>query len=232
LNAGLSLGYGERKYQFSGNQGFAASKPWGTLRELQISLPLRYRGEGDWSYFGIPSLRYNGEKGADSSDSQQWGLLAGAAYRVSDKLSIGPGLGVFSELESGTEVFPILLINWKINDALSLETGSGLAASRGPGLALRWTAASDWSFTLAARYEKTRFRLDKDGPVPNGVGQDKAFPVGLTASYRPDPRFEISLIGGADFAGNLRLEDANGDKLDGSDYEIAPFAGLFATAKF
>jgi hypothetical protein len=233
LNAGLNLGYSERQYHFSGDQGLAALRPWDNIREIELSLPLRYRGEGRWSYFGIPSLRYAGTPDAKLADSQQWGLLAGAAYQFSDSLSIGPGIGVFSEIESHTDVFPILLVHWQISETFKLETGSGVAASRGPGLALRWTPARDWRFSLAARYEKTRFRLDEHGgPIAAGVGEDKSFPIAISLSYRAGSQIELNAIGGADVGGNLRLEDADGNKLIGSDYDIAPFAGIFATARF
>jgi hypothetical protein len=229
-NAGVSLGYGESRYGFSGG-GFGGSEPWGTIREMRLSLPLSYRPEGNWSYFAIPSLRYEGERGAKRSKSDRWGLLAGAAYRFSDRLSIGPGLGVFSDIEDDTDVFPILLLDWKIRDDLRLETGRGLAASRGPGLTLRWSPLASWEFSLSARYEKTRFRLDKDGPVPNGVGQDKSVPLAVAASYKPNRQLELSLLAGADFAGNLRLEDADGRRLESSDYDTAPFVGLLLTLR-
>ncbi len=229
-NAGIALGYGESRYDFSGG-GFGGSEPWGKIRELRFSLPLSYRPEGNWSYFAIPSLSYQGEPGAKRSKSDRWGLLGGAAYRFSERLSIGPGLGAFSDIEDDTDLFPILLLDWKIRDDLRLETGRGLAASRGPGLTLRWTPLTRWEFSLSARYEKTRFRLDKDGIVSNGVGQDKSLPLAVAASYQPNRQVELSLLAGADFAGNLRLENADGQRLESSDYDTAPFVGLLFTLR-
>lgn len=132
--AKLSVGYGEDEYDFSGNAGFGGSDPWGRVRELRFSAFLQYAFDDRWTLFGIPSLRFNAESGASLNDGRTEGLLAGAGYRVSDRLTIGPGLGVFSELEDDTSVFPILIIDWPITDRLSLETGRGFAASRGPGL--------------------------------------------------------------------------------------------------
>ena len=42
---------------------------------------------------------------------------------------------------------------------------------------------------------------------------------------------ELSLLAGADFAGNLRLEDSNGRRLESSDYDAAPFVGLLFTLR-
>ena len=142
LNMGLDIGYGEDSYDFSGSSGFGALDAWGQIRELRISVPIRYFASREWALFALPSLRYQAEQGASLDDGQTGGLIAGAIYRFSDAFSIGPGLGVFSEIEDDTSVFPILLIDWKITDTLSLETGGGLAASRGPGLQLTWQPTS------------------------------------------------------------------------------------------
>ena len=232
LRAGLSLSYEQDDYSFDLAADRTAAAPWGTIRTLGLSLPLRYRASDRWSVFAIPRLRYAAEEDASLGDGREAGLLAGAAYRLSDRLSIGPGLGVFSEIGSGTDVFPILLVDWKISDTLSLETGRGLAASRGPGVTLRWTPPGSWSFGLAARYEKRRFRLDDTGEAPDGIGQDKAVPIALTAAYTPNERVKISLLAGAEFAGNLRLETAQGRKISSTDYDPAAFAGAVVSVTF
>lgn len=231
-NAGISLGYGDGRYRFSGSSGFGGVDPWSRIRDFRVSIPIRYRADNNWSYVGIPSLRYSGESGADTSDSQKWGVLVAAAYRVSDRLTIGPGFGVFSEIEDDTDFFPIVLVDWKISDTLSLKTGRGLAASRGPGLSLSWTPIQRWRFSLDGRYEKTRFRLDDGGRVPSGVGQDRSIPIALTATYMPGPDLEFSLLGGMEFAGELQLEDASGNRLAKSDYDSAPFAGALVKVRF
>jgi len=231
-SAGISLGYGESRYRFSGSPVFDGDDPWGRIRDYRISLPIRYRADNNWSFVGIPSLRYSGEKGADSSDSRKWGVLAAAAYRFSDRLTIGPGFGVFSEIEDSTDFFPILLVDWKITDTLSLKSGRGLAASRGPGLSLSWSPMQNWRFSLEGRYEKNRFRLDDIGIVPGGVGEDRSIPLALSATYMPDRNLEFTLLGGVEFAGELRLEDSNGNRVADSDYDTAPFAGALVRLRF
>jgi len=227
LGVGLGVGVGEDKYTFSGMNGIGALQPWSKIRTLRISLPLSYAPAGPWSYQVIPSLRYSYEKGADSSDGRTWSLLAGAAYRVSETLSIGPGIGVFSELEEGTSVIPILLIDWKITDRLTLETGRGFAATRGPGLQLRWRADARWTLVGGARYERSRFRLDDNGVAPRGVGEDRTVPIFVAAQYAIDDRFTLSALAGIDLAGRLRVEDAGGNVLASSNYQTTPFLALF-----
>lgn len=229
---GVSLGYGETDYSFSGATGFGGLDPWNRIRDLRVSLPIQYFASESWTFYAIPSLRYNAESGASLSDGRNGGVLAGAAYRVNDRLTIGPGFGVFSEIEDDTSFFPILIIDWKISDTLSLDTGRGFAATRGPGLQLRWIYSPRWQFALGGRYEKTRFRLDDSGPALGGVGQDKAVPLYVQAEYQISEDIRFSLIGGAETGAKLRLEDASGQPISSSDLSTAPFLGATFQARF
>jgi hypothetical protein len=224
------LSYGESRYHFSGDTGFAGLDPWGNIREARISVPLRYRQNDTWSFYGVPSVRYPAESGASLSESDEWGALVGASYRFSERLRLGPGISVFTDMEdSGVDLSPFLVIDWKISDTLSLTTGRDLAATRGPGLALKWTPIEHWTFRLSGRREKTSFRLDQDGPAPDGFGRDKSIPLAISATYKPTKAVRLHLLTGVDLAGNLRLEDSDGDRVADSDYDPAPFAGLLIT---
>ena len=229
---GASLGYGEDHYDFSGASGFGGLDPWGEIRELRVGVPVQYFANEDWTFYAIPSLRFNAETGASLGDGQSGGVIAGAAYRVSDRLSIGPGLGAFTEIEDDASFFPILLVDWTITDTLSLETGGGFAASRGAGLQLRWQYSPSWQFALGGRYEKTRFRLDDDGPAPDGVGQDEAVPLFALAEYSVTRDVKLSLIGGAEVGGEMRLEDKSGNRVAHSDLSTAAFFGATFQARF
>ncbi|MFZ0256829.1 MAG: hypothetical protein WAN46_14565 [Gammaproteobacteria bacterium] len=228
---GAALGYGEEDYGFSGSSGFGGLDPWNRIREFSVSAPMQYFANERWTVFAIPSLRFDAESGASLSDGMNSGLLAGAAYRFSEALSIGPGVGAFTEIEDDADLFPILLIDWQITDTLSLETGGGSAASRGPGLQLRWQYSPRWQLALGSRYEKLRFRLDDSGPAPGGVGQEKAFPLYALAEFAILRDVKLSIVGGAEVGASLRLEDASGNLIRDSDLSAAPFFGATFEAK-
>ena len=229
---GANLGYGEDHYDFSGASGFGGLDPWSRVREVRVGVPVQYFANDQWVVYAIPSARFNAESGASLDDGFNAGLLAGASYRVNDTLTIGPGLGAFSEIEDSASFFPILLIDWKLTDTLSLETGRGFAASRGPGLQLRWRYSPNWQFAFGGRYEKTRFRLDDDGVAPGGVGQDKAFPLFLLAEYAMGTDLKLGLVGGVEVGGEMRLEDDKGRLVSRSDLSEAPFLGATFEARF
>ena len=222
----FAVGYGYDGYDFKGENGFAALRPWDDVHTLRFSAPIRLSRGQNWSFFVVPTLRFTGESGADLNDSLTGGGFAGFAYRFNERLSVGPGIGIITQIEDDVSLFPVLIINWKITDRLSLETGQGLGATLGPGISLNWRITEQFRFTLGGRYEKLRFRLDDKAETPNGIGQDQSFPIfgGITYNFSSSAR--LSLIGGFETAGELRLEDQDGNVIEQHDYESATFLGL------
>ena len=231
---GLALGYTYNGYSFSEGKepGPFAESPWDDIHTLSLGIPIRYGIGNDWSTFVIPSVRFTGEGDADAGDTMTGGILGGFAYRFGDKLTIGPGLGVISQLEESATVIPILLINWKITDKLSLETGRGQAATLGPGLILSYQASERWSAAIGGRYEKLRFRLDSSSDNPDGIGEDSSFPLFASVTHRFSPKSSVSLIGGVELGGELRVEDDKGERIASENYDAAPFLGLTFGVRF
>lgn len=226
---GASVSYGQLDYDFSA----ANNQPWNDIRDIRISAPLRFQAGQRASVFVSPQVRWDYQRGADASDGRTYGVFAGVAWRVSDSLTIGPAFGAFSQLEDGgTDFFPALLVDWDINDRWNLNTGSGIGATRGPGLTLSYALNDDFSLSLSARSEKIRFRLDDDGIAPNGIGEDQSIPVVAALSYNPNPGVSLTVFAGAEFDGRLTLEDENGTEIDRQGYDTAPLVGLAFRLRF
>jgi hypothetical protein len=228
----FALGYGFDGYDFSGDMGFAALRPWEDINSYRASLPVRWGFGNAWTLFAIPTLRFVAENGAELEDAMQGGGFAGISYRFGDRLTLGPGIGVMSQIEDSATVFPVLIIKWKITDQLSLETGRGIGATLGPGLVLNWKASDKWDVVLGGRYEKLRFRLDDNGTAPKGIGQDRTFPVFGGVSYRFNRQVQVSLLGGVELGGELKLEDENGGPIAKENYGAGGFAGVAFNFRF
>jgi hypothetical protein len=229
---GVTFGFGLDDYDFSGDAGFGGERPWEDIHSFRLSVPLRWRVSEKWTGFAAPTLRSTGESGADFGESLTGGAFAGLSYDYSDRLSIGPGIGVLNQLEDSTSVIPILVINWKITDTLSLSTGRGIGATLGPGLTLDWQASSDWAFSIGGRYERLRFRLADDGAVPNGIGDDRSFPIFGSIAYSFTPLIRISAVGGIEVGGELRLEDEGGNTIAEQGHDSAGFLGIAFSGRF
>lgn len=222
----LGLGYAYDDYEFSGEG------PWDDVESLRLSLFTRYVLDESWTLFGVPSIRWNAERGASLSDGFTWGLFAGASWKAGETLTIGPGFGFFSEIEDDPVIFPILLIDWKFADRWSVRTGKGLAATRGPGLMLGYEIADHWAVELGGRWEQFRFRLEGEGATKDGVGEDESIPVYLALTWKPAERASVSLLGGVNLRGRLKTFDDGGDEVASSKYDPAPFLGVAFSLSF
>lgn len=228
----LALGYGFDDFRFAGSGGLPALRPWGTVHNARLSAPVRWGFDARWTLFVIPTIRMTAEGGADVEDALQGGGLVGVSYRFGDRLTLGPGIGVITEIEDTPTVFPVLLVRWKITERLLLATGRGVGATLGPGLVLSYTASRKWTFFLGGRYEKLRFRLDRDGPTPRGVGEDRSFPLFTGVTYSFFPMGRVSLVGGVELGEEHRLEDAAGKLMVKDFYDPAGFVGLNFNVRF
>lgn len=229
---GISVGGGQSNYDFNDESEFAGGVPWNKIDDTRVTMTGRFGFGETGSVFIIPTLRFSGEKDASSSDSSTWGVFAAAMWRVKENLTIGPGIGIFSRLENGTKFFPVLAIDWDINDRWNLSTGRGLASSQGPGLTLSYKLNEDWSLGLAGRYENVEFRLDNEGPAAGGVGRDQSMPMVFTANLTPNKKLSLSVFTGLEFAGKLKLKDSMGVVVEESDYDPALLFGATFEYRF
>ena len=228
----ISVGYTRDAYDFSGGRGFSGLRPWDDVNSYRIGMPVRWGFDRNWTLFVVPALRFSVESGGDLEDAVTGGGFAGFSYRFSDRLTLGPGIGVMSELEDSTSVFPALIVKWQITDRLTLQTGPSLAGTSGPGIGLKWDSGAKWDVSVGVRYKKLRFRLDDRGSAPEGIGQDRAFPLFWVAGYQVNDRIRLSFLGGAALSGELRLEDEDGHGIAEEDYDTAVFGGIAVDIRY
>lgn len=228
-SAGLFVSYGEFSYDFD----FSGNQPWDDIRDVRVSAPLRFAIGGNASLFVSPQIRWDYQRGVDASDGRTYGAFAGISWRVNDRLEIGPAIGAFSQLsDDDTEIFPALLVNWKISDRATLSTGTGLGATQGPGLSLSYELTDAWDLSVSVRSERVRFRLDDTGLAPGGVGEDSSIPVVISVGYAPNPAVSFSAFAGAEFNGELKLDTASGVEVSRQSYDTAPIAGFAFRVRF
>lgn len=230
--ASVSVGVGSTDYDFSSGALIEGYRPWGRIRDYRLSIPVRFSPTEKVNAIIIPSIRTYAESGASLSDGRTEGVLAGFSWKFSDTLSIGPGFGWFSDVGDESNVFPIVLVDWKITESLSLNTGRGLAASQGPGLSLNYQANQRWTLGLTARYEKTRFSLKEREGRTGQVGEDSSTPLLVVASYSPWPMTTMSALAGVEIGGTLTMEDGQGQRLAKSDIDTAVVFGFAFQSRF
>ncbi|NNM26193.1 MAG: hypothetical protein HKO59_09445 [Phycisphaerales bacterium] len=232
LSVSFTAGFGRDEYSFAGDAGLGGLRPWDDVESVRLGVSMRWSVDDTLTVFATPALRFAAESGVSLDDGLTAGIITGVSYKISDRLSIGPGIGVASQLEDSVNVIPVVFVDWRITDTLSLRTGGGSGAMRGPGPALVWEIDDDWSFTFGARYSRFRFRLDDEGVAPRGVGEEESFPIYAGLTWNATDNVEASVIGGINLAGELTLEDEDGNFVAGDDADPAGFVGFTLRIRF
>jgi hypothetical protein len=231
LRFGLGVTYEFDDYNFTRLEGFAVPDPWNKVHRVGLMPMFAYRLQPDWNLFLIPIAQYSAEQGADFDKSIMYGGAIGAVYRVRPNLHIGLGAGVFYRLEQ-TAVFPSLMISWRITDRLRLGNTNRPGPSGPAGLELSYKLDKDWETSVGGGYRSNRFRLDRNGTVPSGIGQNTSAPVYARIGRKLGQHFFLDVYGGAAFGGSIRLEDRRGREVDSVHYNVAPIMGLTLTSFF
>jgi hypothetical protein len=219
-------------YRFSAYD-FSRPDPWDDIHSIRATVLARYVIDEKWAVFGGPSVAFTGESGADVSDAITFGGALGASYRFSERLTIGAGFTISSEIEDDARIRPLVILNWQINDQWSFESGyMEVAGAGGPGGEIRYKINEAFTVGAGLQYQEKRFRLSDDARVSEGVGEDSSWPIYAKVTWQVCPRAAIELVGGIPVAGELRLENRNGHKISEADYDPAPLVGLRALFSF
>ncbi|MFQ5935473.1 MAG: hypothetical protein ACE5LB_03585 [Acidiferrobacterales bacterium] len=227
----LAFGYDIENYNFSDIPGFAGVKPWDDIRRFGFRPQFFFRGKKRWNYIFTPIVQWVGETNADSDESLIYGATFGATYTFSRKLTIGPAVGAFSRLEK-TTIFPFLFINWKINERLTLRNPFRAGPAGTAGLELVYTPNEKWEIAGGGAVRSFRFRLDDEGPVPNGIGESSGLPLFARVTRKFGPQFKLDVYAGAFLEGQLDVENSDGDLLAADTYDPAPLVAVTFGGRF
>lgn len=219
------LSYDREEYNFSDRNVFLMTDPWSQIDRIGLSMRLRYTLTPQWNIDAGPVVQYAGETGAQFDDSLMYGGIITAVYRVNPSFSIGFGAGVFSRFHE-TKVFPSLIVSWIINDRLRLGNGFPLGLIGPAGLELSYKFTENGEVALGGGYRSSRFRLDQNGPTHGGIGENRSWPVYARITGKLGSVIHIDLYGGADFRGEMRLQDTHGNDIRSIDYNTAPILGF------
>lgn len=235
LSVSLRMNLGLSDYSFGGSNGFGGLDPWESVHTIAFGAAASFQTDDRWTIFGGPVFQFSRESGASWGDAFTGGAIIGATYVVHDHLLIGGGLGVVSQIEDDVRFFPIIIVEWEINDQWRISSrgaSGGRTSIEFTGVELIWSPARHWDFALGGGSSFSRFRLDDDGMAPDGVGEDESTPIWLRASYRPSSQVTFDAVAGMGFGGKMKLDDERGNRVVGSDYDSPFFIGLFGSIRF
>jgi len=229
LKLATTLSYQFSHYDFSG----VAVSPWDDVHVVRATPLLYYILDEHWRVYGGPSFGFSAADGADWSQAFTGGGLAGFSYRFNQTLTLGAGLGVFSQIEDHARVLPIATANWQFSEQWNLRVGFlPLAGGGGLGAEVTYDLAKDWKIGAGVQFEQKRFRLDQNGPYPDGVGQDRRVPIYAKVTWELAPGAALEGVAGVVVGGQLQIDDSNGNQIFESNYKPSALVGLRAVYRF
>ena len=222
LGFGVHASYDFADYHFTGPVALSGTKPWADMHRLELGTSISYDITPELSLYVMPSLQFSREGDAIWGDSLGYGGIASISYDFSPKLTLGAGVGAFSNIRD-VNVFPVLMVKWQITDRLQLSNPLRPGPTGPAGLELSYSPADTWSVATGSAYRSSRFRLGNAGTVKEGIGESNSLPVFGRLTWKPAKAFNMDLYGGAMFGGALYVNDRNGNQLSSDHYDPAPF---------
>ena len=238
LIVGVNAGVGETFYYFSGPTGLIPGNaaPWQDIREYSIGGFAKYQIDNHWDVFANLDVSSAGETDSNFDESLSVGGGVGFTYTFSKELKLGLGLQAASRQESSAFVLPVPIVDyilpWDPQERWRFEIGAGDVANVRAGIIFSPTKKLSFSLGLAAVGLGNQFRLDRNGPVPDGLGRATSFPVVIGVDWHPRPYFRIGAFAGVIAAGTLEVLDKNGNQIGKRNFDPAPTIGINARFTF
>ena len=231
FSAAISLRYGYESWQFDTPSALGTVAPWGHVNRPAVGLRFAQRISPQLGVFIAPELEWSYESGASASDAKNYGAVFGATRFFSPTLVLGIGAGVFRQIDK-TRVFPLLIVNWQIDEHWRVSNPFQAGPAGGAGLEVVRALGGQWELAAGASVRDYRFRLRDDGPTPNGIGRNQGVPVFARLTRQLGAQGHLDLYAGAVTAGKLRVLDSSGATLSSSSYRPAPLLAASATLSF
>ncbi len=226
---GISLGEEFSFYDFSDTMILPSGlDPIDDTSETSLGVNFVTQFNDRWSMFAGVGVLASAETGADFSDSLTYSGLAIVNYKLSDRLTFGNGVLVRTRLEEDVLILPVGTLDWKINDKWNLGNTGG---SSGIRATLSYRYSDSWRFFGDAGFEGREFRLDDEGPIPDGIARDQRVPVALGAVFTPNDNLTVHMRAGAHFLQSLEFDDSSGDQIADTDLDPTGFISFMVSLR-
>lgn len=226
----LRLTWGVRgdvaRYRFEDFTILGGEEPLDNAYEAGTSLLGVLKLDDQWSLIARGSVTSGWAEDGEAGDGF-WGTAAlGVGYRFSDRFSLALGGGIITRLEDDPAFLPLVIINWKVSDRVTLST-------TGVGLKLTGEVSDQLEVFMRAGGEFHQYRLDDDHPaLPGGVLRDTRVPVGVGVDWRPIAGLTLSIEGGAVVYQQYELRTDSGDRFDRVETDPAAYIGASVAYRF
>jgi len=228
---GLGLSFDYESWDFSNIAGLHSVDLWDEIIRPGISIPVFYTPSKNWRFGLIPSINFAGASGAETSESLSYGTVLSGAYAFSPQLMLGLGAGIFERLDQ-FEMFPYVVINWKINEQFRLKNPFPAGPVGPAGMELVYTPTPSMEMGIGGAYRSYRFRLDDSSTVADGIGEMNFWAPFLRVGWNLGRGYRFDVNTGLLMDGSITIEDAEDRELGETDFDATPFVGVTLKGRF
>ena len=228
----LAIGfrYAMDRYDFKGT-----TADWGAIHHANLGLASRWQVNDSWLWGNYAVAGISAEEGSDMDQGLNFTFISIAEYKVNDRLTIGPGVVIASQVDQDINVIPIIAINWQINDEWTFASGPSEVAAAGANVYFEYTPKvlnEKWMFTTGFSFGSQNFKIEDNSTVTDGSGEERLGSAYLAASYKMDSGVKLSAIAGYNFFQSYSIYDNGGNELSKETLEDAPFFGVSVGFEF
>ncbi|MEZ6235419.1 MAG: hypothetical protein R3B68_14630 [Phycisphaerales bacterium] len=186
-----------------------------------------------WLYAVGGGFRVSAEAGADVDDALTGRFFGTVNYRVSENFVIGGGVGVSTELDDDVLVVPIISAFYQPSEKVVFAAGGGpAAAGRTLGATITYRFQPDVALSFTGAWDYRQFRLDDDGPIPDGITTDQRVDLLVGLDWGITPTVTLRLEAGATIWQEYEFIDSDDDHLYDVETDPTAFIGGGVTFEF
>ncbi len=232
FSAGFTAQYTYEDWTFSSNNvAFGGKSPWSTLSRPLLGVNLAYAAAPDLILGLVPTFGWSYATAASAGDAQIYGALATATKVFSPRLVLGIGAGVYRDVGK-TRAFPLVIIDWKLDDRWRISNPFPAGPSGGAGVELVYDPNERWQLAGGATYRSYRYRLAHASPYPDGVGESNSIPVFGRVTYKFGKDSRVDLYAGWLLGGKIKVYNTSDNEVASDDFNAAPILGLTIASRF
>lgn len=115
--------------------------------------------------------------------------------------------------------FPVVIFDWQVTRELRLSSLPGMHPFLGDywgrtGIELVYMPPGRWEYALGAAAQRRRFRIDGNGPAPEGSGQETTIPLYARAGWKLNPFTAFDIRAGISALSKFKLDSSEGIPLN------------------
>lgn len=159
---------------------------------------------------------------ASLSDGQHFFSALYGTYRFSPDLIVGLGLGFYERIDRSDLFFPVIRVEWQINDELRFSTERKMELIWSP------ESAPGFSFDFGVNFDFKQYAISDDS---DNIAMDKYWDIELGADYKLNEHWSFRVF--AQYIFDRRIEYRHkGHKIQKDEIEDSPAFGFGVQCKW